>query len=468
MAIYMNRQFKRQIQLSLLMTDLFCLYCSSELLNIYSTKYIFHFFTNYNSLNWTSFSFYWILSSTITVLYAKKDILNYKYIFKKTLFTFLLFVVITGFLSNGYSGSITIINPIYVDLLPVFFVFIFINRLIYKSIIKSFLIKSTDNNVMILGYNETSVKLARYLTKESIGINLIGFAEDKKNVHTVSNYPIISNLENALSVAKNCNVKQIFSTISPNQNSIINEIIKQSDDACIRFRMVPDLSNLIGKPFNINFIHELPVLSFHNEAMEDIGNIYLKRVLDIFISVIVIVFILSWLVPLIGLLIKLESNGPIFFSQIRTGKNNQLFNCLKFRSMNLNSEADTIQASKNDNRVTTIGKFLRNSSIDEFPQFINVLLGDMSIVGPRPLMVKHTDDYSKIVDKYMVRHFLKPGITGWAQINGFRGEITNKSQITNRIRFDLWYLENWSIFLDVKIIFLTVWNLILKRQINAY
>ncbi|MEO6838577.1 MAG: sugar transferase, partial [Ginsengibacter sp.] len=191
------------------------------------------------------------------------------------------------------------------------------------------------------------------------------------------------------------------------------------------------------------------------------------RVLDLIVSLLVTIFFLSWLIPIIGLIILLESGRPIFFKQLRTGKNKKPFYCRKFRSMKSNKDADMKQATKHDSRITNFGKFLRKSSIDEFPQFINVLRGEMSLVGPRPHMLKHTTDYSNIVDDYMVRQFIKPGITGWAQINGYRGEITNPEQIKMRVNKDLWYLENWTLWLDLKILFLTVYY-IFKGDKKAY
>jgi putative colanic acid biosynthesis UDP-glucose lipid carrier transferase len=171
--------------------------------------------------------------------------------------------------------------------------------------------------------------------------------------------------------------------------------------------------------------------------------------------------------PLLGLLIFIESGFPIFFKQLRTGRNKKSFYCWKFRSMKANKEADLKQASPNDNRITKVGKFLRKTSLDEFPQFINVFRGEMSLVGPRPHMIKHTSDYSQVVDDYMVRQFIKPGITGWAQINGYRGEITNPEQIKMRVNKDLWYLENWTLWLDIQILFLTVYY-IFRGDKNAF
>ena len=209
------------------------------------------------------------------------------------------------------------------------------------------------------------------------------------------------------------------------------------------------------------------MISMRNEPLEDLGNRIRKRLFDVVVSSLVAIFILSWLVPIIGILILLESRGPIFFIQERSGKDNKPFPCLKFRSMRVNKQSNEKQATKNDMRVTKIGKFLRRTSLDEFPQFLNVLKGDMSIVGPRPHMLKHTDEYSKLIGKYMVRQFLKPGITGWAQVNGYRGETLELKQMQKRVEHDLWYIENWSFFLDLKIMVLTVFNT-LKGDDNAF
>jgi putative colanic acid biosynthesis UDP-glucose lipid carrier transferase len=234
--------------------------------------------------------------------------------------------------------------------------------------------------------------------------------------------------------------------------------MNKAESECIRFKVVPDLSIFVNKPVIINYVRDLPVLSLRSEPLDDVGNRFKKRTLDVIVSALVVVFILSWLVPILGLLILLESKGPVFFSQVRSGRNNKTFKCYKFRSMAVNKDSDTKQATKNDKRITRIGKFIRKTSLDEFPQFINVLKGEMSLVGPRPHMVKHTTDYSKIVDQFMIRQFLKPGITGWAQVNGLRGEITEHEQIVNRVNEDLWYLENWTIWLDLRIMFLTVYK----------
>jgi putative colanic acid biosynthesis UDP-glucose lipid carrier transferase len=212
---------------------------------------------------------------------------------------------------------------------------------------------------------------------------------------------------------------------------------------------------------------DFTVLSARKEPLEDIKNRVKKRVFDIVVSLGVIIFIFTWLYPLLAIIIKLQSRGPVFFAQLRTGRNKKPFWCYKFRSMRLNNDSDNRQACMHDDRITPIGRFIRRTSLDEFPQFFNVLLGYMSIVGPRPHMLSHTEQYSQIVDNYMLRQFLKPGITGWAQINGYRGETKEPGLMEKRVEHDIWYMENWSVMLDLKIVFFTVINMF-KGEKNAY
>jgi putative colanic acid biosynthesis UDP-glucose lipid carrier transferase len=201
--------------------------------------------------------------------------------------------------------------------------------------------------------------------------------------------------------------------------------------------------------------------------LQAVYNRALKRLFDILFSLIVLVCVYPFLYIIFGFLIKKSSPGPILFKQKRTGLKGQDFECYKFRTMVVNDEADTMQASADDPRKTKIGDFLRRTNLDEFPQFINVLKGDMSVVGPRPHMLKHTEEYSAIIDKYMVRHLVKPGLTGWAQVTGYRGETRTLEQMEGRVKRDVWYIENWSFFLDLKIIVVTILNMF-RGEKNAY
>lgn len=192
-----------------------------------------------------------------------------------------------------------------------------------------------------------------------------------------------------------------------------------------------------------------------------------KRVFDIIFAALVTVLLLSWFIPLVALFIKMESRGPVFFKQLRTGKKGKAFYCLKFRSMSLNADSDSKQASKGDSRITKVGAFLRKTSLDELPQFINVLKGEMSIVGPRPHMLQHTEEYSKTIHNFMDRHLIMPGITGLAQVSGHRGETKELEAMAKRVNADIHYIHNMSALMDIKIIALTVWQVV-RRNENAF
>jgi putative colanic acid biosynthesis UDP-glucose lipid carrier transferase len=355
-----------------------------------------------------------------------------------------------------------------VSVLVSFAVSLIINRFLHLAL--NYFFQTKDHivrKIMILGYNDRAKKLATYLEQVPVKTEIVGFCEEEENVHELSHYPIISGLRNVIETSRQYNVTEIFSTISPEQQTSIYSLMNEADQACIRFRIIPDLNQFIRKPVHIDYLNDLPVLSLRKEPLDDVGNRIKKRLYDIIISSLVILLILSWLVPIISLLIWLESRGPIFFIQQRSGKNGKTFNCIKFRSMRVNKDADKMQATKNDARITRMGAFMRKTNIDELPQFFNVLMSDMSVVGPRPHMLKHTDDYSKLIKQYMIRHFLKPGITGWAQINGYRGETRTVKDMNDRVQYDLWYLENWSLWLDTRVILLTAFNMV-KGEKNAY
>jgi putative colanic acid biosynthesis UDP-glucose lipid carrier transferase len=258
-----------------------------------------------------------------------------------------------------------------------------------------------------------------------------------------------------------------FRYIVNNKIDEIYEFINFADNNLKTLKFLPDNKNIFSKKLKFEYYDYLPILSLRDIPLHTPLNAILKRTFDICFSLLVIFGVLIWLGPLLAMLLRLESKGPVFFIQKRTGFDNNEFHCFKFRSMTINANADVQQAGKNDMRVTKIGKFIRKTSIDELPQFYNVLFGNMSVVGPRPHMLKHTDEYANSVDKYMLRHFVKPGITGLAQVRGYRGEIEKYSDIQNRIKFDIFYVENWSFFLDLKIILQTIINAVSGEE-KAY
>lgn len=262
-------------------------------------------------------------------------------------------------------------------------------------------------------------------------------------------------------------IDEIYVSLHSFSNKELDDFIFFADNNLKTIKFLPDSKNTFLRNLAVTYYSYIPIISLRTIPLDIEVNKRLKRIFDILFSLAVIIGLLSWLTPLIALLIKIESKGPVFFKQKRNGLNYNEFNCYKFRSMHLNPIADLEQVQKNDPRITKIGKFIRKTSIDELPQFFNVLLGNMSVVGPRPHMVSHTEMYAKSVDKFMVRHFIKPGITGLAQTNGFRGEVENEKDIINRVKYDIFYVEKWTLFLDIKIIIATVFNAI-KGDKKAY
>ncbi len=294
-----------------------------------------------------------------------------------------------------------------------------------------------------------------------------GYFEDPHEVHELSIFPILGNRKDCISYAIDNDIDEIYSTISPESNAYVYDLAQAAETNMIRFKFVPDFHLFVNRNIHIDFVDDIPILSLRSEPLDDITARIKKRLFDIVFSFFVITLILSWLVPVMAILIKLNSKGPVFFVQLRSGRDNKAFPCYKFRTLKVNKEADTKQVTLNDTRITRLGKFLRKTNLDELPQFFNVFVGSMSVVGPRPHMLRHTEDFSRILNEYMIRHFVKPGVTGWAQVHGFRGEIKQKDQLRKRIEHDIWYLENWSLWLDLRIIFLTIYVTI-KGDKNAY
>jgi putative colanic acid biosynthesis UDP-glucose lipid carrier transferase len=463
----LNRQFERYLQITLLLLDFVALNVVFFVLQIVFTNR-FHFESSDAYFKYILISNgAWLLLAFFLRTYSPNIIFNFEDFTKRTIQVFLVWIIMVLFYLF-FSRELTVSRIFIVSSTSAFGFGLLLNKFIYLGIFRyfknsQFLVKK----ILILGYNETAKKLASHFEQDALNTEIIGFVEDEENVQELSHYPVLANVDETLRIAKERNVQEIFSTITPEQNKYIYDLMYQSEKECIRFRIVPNLSVFVTREVHIEYYGELPILSLRKEPLDDVGNRIKKRALDLVVSLFVTVFVLSWLIPLIGILILLESGRPIFFKQLRTGKDKKPFYCWKFRSMRKNKDADLRQASKDDTRVTTLGKFLRKSSLDEFPQFINVLRGEMSLVGPRPHMLKHTSDYSKVVNDYMVRQFIKPGITGWAQINGYRGEISNPEQIRMRVNKDLWYLENWTLWLDIRILFLTIYY-VFKGDSKAY
>ena len=324
------------------------------------------------------------------------------------------------------------------------------------------------SRVIIIGGGEVAKQLNNYFNSDDVlGVKLMGIFSDTEISFQINDNIISGDLEAMELFALKNDVDEIFYTMPLTYTRKIKDLVDFCDKYLIRFKIVPDFRGFLFKRVNIDFFDDVPVITLREEPLTDFVNRFVKRMFDLLFSSFVILFLLSWLYPMIAIFIKLSSKGPVLFKQLRTGVNNEEFFCYKFRSMTISSDSDTKQATKGDTRITKFGSFLRKTSLDEFPQFFNVFVGDMSIVGPRPHMLSHTEEYSVLINKYMVRQLVKPGITGVAQVRGYRGETKELEDMEGRVRFDVWYIENWSLSLDINVVFQTVWNM-LKGDEQAY
>lgn len=320
--------------------------------------------------------------------------------------------------------------------------------------------------VVIVGTNTTAHRLYHEMNSDAgYGFCIMGFIDDEKPEGELP-APYIGSLDVLDAYVKERNVDEIYFAWSGEKAQALSRVLKIADDNVVSFYYVPQISRYVRRHFESRSIGAMNVLSLLRNPLSNPLNRGIKRLFDIVFSSVFLVFFPLILIP-VAIAIKLSSPGPVFFKQKRTGYRGRTFNCLKFRTMRVNAAADTAQATKDDPRKTKVGDFLRKTSLDELPQFINVFLGDMSVVGPRPHMLKQTESYTQLIDKYMVRHVVKPGITGWAQVNGYRGLTDEVWKMEKRVEYDVWYIEHWHFFLDMKIIARTVLNAV-HGESNAF
>jgi putative colanic acid biosynthesis UDP-glucose lipid carrier transferase len=456
----MNQQFFRFLRLCFIGLDLLMINLSFILDKVYYRDKITSEVEIQYVYLWTGFNIAWLAASWMCSIYNQNSLSSFESFCTRTLRAYIYFltiVLISFFIIKQHDISRLFIITVFVSIGMV----LLVNRLVFLITLQYF--RKQDyltRKVIIIGYNDVSKKLVQQLEEDALNIKVIGYCENEQEIHELSNYPILGNVTSAIEISQQNQATEIFSTILPDQNEAIYQIIQKAEQACIRVKLIPNFNLLANFPVQVDYYGSIPILSLRKEPLDDVANRVRKRFFDVVVSSLVIIFILSWMIPLVGLLIWLESRGPVFFVQTRSGKDNKSFGCMKFRSMKVNKESHTLQATKDDPRITRVGKFLRRTSLDEFPQFLNVFMGDMSIVGPRPHMLKHTSDYSTRISKYMVRHFMKPGITGWAQVNGFRGETRTLWDMEGRVEYDIWYMENWNLWLDTRIVFLTLYRLV--------
>lgn len=410
----------------------------------------------------------WIITSLFCDVYQTDNLRRISTILISTILSSLLSIIIIAayalFLQQYTYPRQFLIPFISISISSMVLVKVFL-FLIYKRY------RSLDKNrkkVIIIGYSATGKNLYNYFVKDQpLGYKFMGFFDDGlKFINNENDYR--GNLSQVKQFCIRENIDEIYYAL-PNNISYVKDLAKFADDNFTYFGLVQDAGGLDQMRIDTQFYNNgrIPILTPRRDPLKIFYNRQIKRAFDIAFSSAVILFLFPFILPAVALAIRLDSPGPIFFKQLRSGKNGKPFWCYKFRTMRVNEESNSKQAEKNDSRITKVGQILRKTSIDELPQFFNVFLGDMSVVGPRPHMLKHTEEYSEIIENFKVRHFINSGITGYAQVNGLRGETKDDSLMKKRVEYDTWYLENWSLTLDIKIIIQTVWNAV-KGEENAY
>lgn len=427
---------------------------SNEILN---NKHIL--FIVYSTIFWLlsafSFKFYNV--------YRFTGFLNIISLLVKQFFAFTL-------IAFSFIGIFRSINIYILDIsifVLVCFVIIGLMKILTYYALKKYrlLLNGNTRKVIIVGTSEGPEKLKKLIHQRKD----LGYVVKA----TFSDYnlgKVTGNLKQGLTYIKEQkNVDEVYCAIDELTEDQVNEYVKVTSQNQVNIKFIPEQESLFTKRLQTEYYNYLPILSIQEVSLNSDINAFLKRAFDIIFSILVIVFILSWIIPILFVLIKLESKGPLFYKHQRNGLNYKVFMCYKFRTLRQNTEGNYDYVKKEDSRVTKIGRLLRKFSLDELPQFINVLFGDMSVVGPRPHMLSYTKKYAQVIDKYsfIYRHSVKPGLTGLAQIKGYRGEITSKEDIINRIKYDVFYIENWSMLLDLKIIGQTIVNII-KGEEKAY
>lgn len=411
------------------------------------------FKNNFLFLNYTIYiSFAWVLISLLSKFYeiyrftsATKIIT----LLAKQTITFLLLV----FAFFGFFKELNQASSIILKYVVIVMTLITLIKFTIYFLLKKYRVILGGNlrRVVIVGLNKKTDQLRKFFDEDpDYGYKLIK-TFDLKGENK-------SSIEDCIAFISENEIDEIYSSIAEVNNEELTKLIDYADNNLKILKFLPDNKEIYTKKLDFTYYGYLPILSMRRIPTDEPLNKFLKRSFDIILSLGVIIGILSWLTPILGLLIKFESKGPVFFKQKRNGLDYREFYCYKFRSMTPNPQAHLYQVTRGDLRITNIGKFIRKTSIDELPQFINVLKGEMSVVGPRPHMVSHTHMYAEKVDKFMVRHFVKPGITGLAQVSGFRGEVEDDNFIINRVKYDIFYLENWSLFMDIKIVFQTAFK----------
>lgn len=458
----MKRRYSKFFPFAFLIFDLLSLNIGVVLANLIRFDQLFYFNDRYIILH-LFLNISWIVIFYVTKLHESNreskilDVIN-KVLLALVINLSLTFALWVGMQAYFYSRE------------HLFYTFLFFSLLItswriaFYYFIRYYRTKGYNiRNVAVVGLGPTAKNIVKYINNTpELGYVFHGYFDNNSDHANV-----IGNVEDLEDYCQRENIDIIFCCLPKLYDDEIKKIVDFAENNLIKIKVISRFSNIVNKNLNIQKYGEIPVINVSSIPLDSPFNRFIKRSFDMVFSSLVMIFLLSWIIPLIGLLIKFESKGPVFFKQYRNGKGNEKFLCWKFRTMRVNAQADSKQATKDDPRITKIGAILRKTSLDELPQFINVFLGDMSVVGPRPHPIKLNEEFNPKIDRFIQRHAVKPGITGLAQAKGYRGETSQFSAMYGRVKLDRFYVKNWSLILDLKIIILTVFSII-KGQETAY
>ncbi|MDW3649664.1 MAG: undecaprenyl-phosphate glucose phosphotransferase [Bacteroidia bacterium] len=417
------------------------------------------------------FLFAWSSISALTGQYDTESLFDRRPMLIKLAYTFLFHTVIILFCLSLFSEEL-ITSAGALTTYTCALVMIFTFRMLLSFVYNYRRLFFKDYKVVIIGSGTTANALYNFFTAKMTKVYRLWESVDEESLAKKSNQEeVAKQVRKIKEFCTHNEVKEIYCTLPITYKGIIEDISEFADNNYIRFKLANDFNLLNQKDIQVYFYDQTPIITLRKDPLSSWMNRLIKRAFDIIFSLLVLVLIFPPMLLFIGLGIKLSSSGPLFYLQKRSGRNNRTFNCIKFRTMVSNADdlsEKYVQATKGDPRITKIGAFLRKTSLDEFPQFINVFLGHMSVVGPRPHPLQLNDMYAKKIQNYFFRYYITPGITGMAQIQGYRGETTSDpDKMKKRVELDSWYIQNWSLFLDVKIILKTFAS-IFKGDDNAY
>ena len=459
---------QRSIFFYKLLSDLLLLTCAFLLSAVYSQSWEVLLEKYYMFFLLIGLNLLWIVTSNYLTFYDDFFSRNFPVQLTNILKNSLLQLIIAiTFIFLAKENLFTRYFIIYYFVLLV--LFISFRVIIFRKILKYLRRKGKNvRNLVIIGEGELAQNFQEMIiSNPDFGYSFKGFVSGINGDSQSSLEELVDKLEKIFTTIK---VDEAVIAISEGSRHILETIIKVCDKNAVKVHIIPDYHNLVSKRFQLSSFGEFPIITARREPLNEVQWRLVKRAFDIIFSFIVTIIILSWLYPLIFIISLIFDRGPVFFLQNRLGTKNNKFKCIKFRTMKYEKvHVDEFKpVVENDPRITKVGKFLRKYNLDELPQFINVFIGDMSVVGPRPHAISYNDLYSKIVDEIRLRQNVKPGITGWAQIHGLRGDVTdeeeNQKRTKQRIDYDVWYIENWSFWLDIQIILLTVWQMIVGKS----